>query len=226
MQKHCQISGMRPSEKRIKIRLDRPSILGLCRLGLTKKRISQAIQICERTIYRWLSRSHQTKWRRQGRPMKITNEMAAQILSSLRRNPFQTQEDVARFLSATIKVHQSTICRFLRREGWTRKKVTKKPTRLDEIRAEQWLESVAGQRLEDFMALDETSFVTTTTGVSHGYAPRGSPGHYQRDARINRERLTLLICIQPSDGKVVHHMIVNGSMNAVLFQQFIAALPT
>src|ERR1043165_6839945 len=107
MQKHCHISGMRPSEVRVKIKLDRPSILGLCRLGLTKKLVSQAIQICERTIYRWLSGTHQTKRRRRGRPMKITNEIAAQILFSLRENPFQMQEDVVQSLSATVKVHQS-----------------------------------------------------------------------------------------------------------------------
>ena len=204
MQKPCQKSGM--LSDRIKIRLDRSSILGLRQLGLTKRGISMALQICERTIYRWQI-ENQRNGKKPGRPTKITAEVAADIFSSLQRNPFQKQEEMVKQIATTVKVHQSTICRFLRRKGWSRKKVTKIPALCDESRAEEWLKVIGGQRLEDFLALDETSFVTTSMGVSHGYTPKGSPCYYQRDARLKRERLTLLICVQPSDSKVVHHIV-------------------
>jgi transposase len=195
------------------------------RFGLTKKNISSAMGICERTVCRWLSDKQMLRQRKVGRPKKITDDSAALILSSLCRNPFQTQQQVVDGLAPTVKIHQSTLCRFLQWCHWTRKKVTRGPSRIDEERAGEWLTSVAGQCLSDFLALDETSFITTATGATHGYSPKGVPCHFQRTQRLQRERLTLLICIQPAEGRVVHHMIVKGPMNAVLFQKFIETLP-
>jgi transposase len=209
---------------KVKVRLDRDSILNLRRIGLTGKGIATALGVCQRTILRWTSEKR-TNRRKAGRPKKITNAIALRVLASLRNNPFQTQHDIVCSLASTTKVHQSTISRFLRQQKWTWKKVTKKPCLGDEAQADAWLKSISGQKIDDFLALDETSFVTTNTSVTHGYTPRGTLCLFQQKQRNRRDRLTLLICIQPSNGEVVHQMIVEGSVNAVLFQKFIQELP-
>jgi transposase len=110
---------------KVKVRLDRDSILNLRRIGLTGKGIATALGVCQRTILRWTSEKW-TNRRKAGRPKKITNAIALRVLASLRN--IQTQHDIVCSLASTTKVHQSTVSRFLRQQKWTWKKVTKKPS--------------------------------------------------------------------------------------------------
>ena len=209
----------------VRFRAPKQTIHNLLSLGLTKRGIAFALRVCSRTISRWMEGKHLVK-KKRGRPEKLDNMTKQRILDMLVSCPFQTQSDLLRGIMDRVHVHQSTVSRFLKKVRWTRKKVSHKTARRDEEKALQWLQSIKGASLDDFLALDETSFVTTQTQCSYGYAPKGQACRFEREVRLQRERITLLICIQPSSGSVVHHKIVKGSMTAVLFQEFLATIPS
>jgi len=147
----------------------------------------------------------------------------------MRSNPCHLQKDLAErvWQSLSVRLHQSTVSRFLKSVEWTRKKVTPRPDTRTEERANAWISSLDGVKIDDLIALDETAFVTTEVQQSHGYAPKGKPCVSPREvvSRNKRDRLTLLLCIQPGNNQPLHHKIVSGSMTGPLFQEFISSLP-
>jgi transposase len=213
---------------RVKLRVDKQTLRNLLRAGLTKKGLALALSVCRRTLYRWLNKPIDVP-RKRGRPPRITEMVSSFLLDVMRSNPCYLQKDLAQCVwkSLSVKVHQSTVSRFLKSVEWTRKKVTPRPDTRTEGLAKAWLSSLDGVGINDLIALDETAFVTTNVQQSHGYAPKGklcvSP--LQMASRNKRDRITLLVCIQPGSNQPLHHKIVTGSMTGPLFQDFIATLP-
>ena len=211
--------------------MDKDTIRRFLALGLTKKGLAHTLEVCRQTLYRWLNNSktvlHDVK---MGRPSKMNQQLSSSLLSLICENPFQSQVDMAHscWITTGVKVHQTTISRFLKKVKWTRKKVTRRPDIRTEQRVTEWLKSLDGVNIEDLLALDETAFDTTQVQNERGYSPKGTPclSQSQPTGRIKRERLTLLVCIYPGTGQAVHHKIVKGSMTGTLFQEFIATLPS
>jgi len=213
---------------RCKLRVDKHTLRNLLSVGLTKKGLALGLSICRRTLNRWLNKPMDVP-RKRGRPPRITDEVSSFLLDILRIDPFYLQRDLAERVwhSLGVRLHQSTVSRFLKSVEWTRKKATPRPDAQTEERAKAWLSSLNGVKIEDLIALDETSFVTTDVQKSHGYAPKGKPcvSPLQMTSRNKRDRLTLLLCIQPGNNQPLHHKIVTGSMTGPMFQNFISTLP-
>lgn len=159
---------------KFKLRVDKQTLRNLLRAGLTKKGLSLALSVCRRTLHRWLNKPIDVPQKR-GRPPRITEKVSSFLLDAMRSNPFHLQKDLAErvWQGLGVKLHQSTVSRFLKSVKWTRKKVTPRPDTRTEERAKAWLSSLDGIRIDDLIALDETAFVATDVQQSHGYAPKG-----------------------------------------------------
>ena len=214
---------------RAKIRLDRESIRKLKSLGLTRRGIAFALSVCERTVTRWVNTEKNVHLRKStGRPKKVTRVLAEEILNHLSIHPHTTQIELVRtFFLGRHSIHRSTISRFLKLEKWSKKRTVKKQSQVSEEKANLWMRSFVDVTMRDILALDEASFVTTNVAPRYGWSPKGSPCFVKQDIRPpKRERLTLLIAISPESGKAVHSKIFDGSVDGLLFREFIASLPS
>ena len=85
-----------------------------------------------------------------------------------------------------------------------------------------------GQSVAGYCRFVEAKLVRGPKNCRHaaGFFGTGLGAADTRHLNVRQiDRITLLICIQPSSNAVVHHKIVKGSMNAVLFQEFLSCLP-
>lgn len=208
--------------------LNKPSLLGnLLGIGLSPKICANVFGVCLRTIQRWKSTHHHPRTGPRGRIPKLTESHRGWILDTLEKDPFLTQREIAAFLDQEfgIQAHRSTVSRVLKLARWSKKKPIAKSTTAQEDVAKAWLERFrecsGNQKL---LSLDETSFVTSKLGPRLGYAPKGDRVYFRRDCS-KRKRYTLLACIDEITQRPVHHVIVEGSVNGVIFQGFISNLP-
>jgi transposase len=206
-----------------KIRLDKESVLSFLNVGMTKKGIAYAMRVCRRTIDRRLTSRQQRQRGRCGRPPKIRERLGKAILNVLSENPFLTQQQTSTIVGG---IHRSTISRFLKRSGWSKTKAQIQPARRTEEKAMAWMRTFSPSPLNDFLALDETSFVNTRMTELFGWSPKGKACVVEGPvSQPCRKRLTLLVAIDANSNLPLHHIIIEGSAKSVHFQSFIESLP-
>ncbi|KAE8262602.1 hypothetical protein A4X09_0g7422 [Tilletia walkeri] len=97
--------------------------------------------ISRRTIGRSIAKIREhghipQKKKSTGRPTKLTDVAKSFMLAYIRRHPSTFQEELQELLKAfyNIEIHQSNMSRFLAREGYTFKKMSRRAAQRDEAR--------------------------------------------------------------------------------------------
>ena len=210
------------------VKINRQTLLNLKEVGLTRSQIAWVLQVCTRTLRRWMKPQQLHECiKPRGRPSKLKALDPEWIASLLRNNPYQSQRDLVHNISAkmSVTVHRSTVSRYLKRMKWTKKVPVRSALKSYEQKADNWLRTfqIEGHQGR-LMALDETAFVVGKVGPGKGYAPLGERLVHRHNPR-ERKMFTLLVCIDQDSPSPVHSILVEGPITGTLFQEFIASMP-
>lgn len=185
------------------------------------RKTSSMTDVPKSTIFNWVKRCPVIRKRSN----RITNDtLKSFIASSLNDNPFMTSFDVMRRfrLENGCDVAASTIRRYIRNIGFTKKRPSKVPSShgLEERRT-RWAEVECHRDWEDVISIDETS-ICYDFPKPYGYARRGQRVPMTLHTH-HRHRMTLIMAI--SSRGVVHWELFRGSTNSRRFAEFIGRVP-
>ena len=192
--------------------------------GYAFTEIARLLNVSRMTIWRWCNgRSQTSSPRTTGRSTKLTAAMQQECLDWIVNQKSCTQVHVQRHAQDAhhVLVSQSTICRMITRLGVTRKRAVKFFAEQDPEKVQRFLADLPVQATEDWLALDECSFVLNHA-PSYGYAKKGARVVVSRPGNRGR-RYSLLLCIAPT--RVVLSILVPGGIKSPTFQSFMTALP-
>lgn len=196
-------------------------------MGLTFREISRRLQISVATAHRIFmvfqgTGDTESKDRRQLRPAvrKLDDLHETYILGLIADNPGLYLNEITRRVSeATNTVVSSyTVCRMLRRHGYTRKKIVQvAKQRCVDYRA-KFMAEVLNYRKEMFVFIDETGSDRRDHIRKFGYALKGVPPIYHR--WLVRGKRTSAIAAICCDG-LIEYELISGTVNGEIFLKFI-----
>ena len=188
----------------------RLAVLREVRKGTPVKKVSQMFKICKQAIYNW-----KNKWRAErtlapkphpGRPRKLTEAQVDAMVAYLDDFPTATNADI--IAETEVPIVDSSVSRYLKQRGITRKKVSDEPLNWpdDRIKGEirTYLEAVEQIPLDKRVYMDE-SFAYTNEARSHGRSKKGK--RIARPRERHGMRLTFMLAVR-QDG-LVHDPVIS-----------------
>lgn len=163
----------------------------LLRLHWTPQNVADELHVSLSSVYRWENRlimygtlcsPHSQP---AGRPYTIHPAAAHGLLEYYRKKPWLYQDEAAFFLEEewALSVHKSTISRFLKRNGWSRKKGQRLPYgRSEDLRA-RWQADMNHYTADQLVFLDESIFKLQTGWRAYAYAPIGDPARWSDNCK-------------------------------------------
>ena len=188
------------------------------------RRTSVLLGISKSTVHRWITK-HPITSRHTG-ARKATSDAIKLIESILLNNPFENPAKIASLIhdSLGISLGSSTVRFWMKRQGLTRKKASRfvSTAAVHEKRAAFASDISPLYDPDRVVSIDESSFYFDMK-PSHGYCNRSKrlvvparPG--------GRMRCSLLMAV--TNDQVVGWRLVNGSINSVIFADFMSTLET
>jgi transposase len=196
------------------------------KLGESNEQIAKNTGAKLRTVQRW-----RLNWMRYnsclrpplaalGRPHSLTREDCNALFNALVQHGWMYQDEMKAWLleERGVAVSTSTVCRLLKEEGWSRKKIQRiSRSRNEELRSQykRWMSRFA---VEDVVHLDESIFNEKTGWRFRGYAPIGDEARYSENVKRGK---TWSVCgVLAVDG-LVCSSVKKGYFNGADFLTFI-----
>jgi transposase/transposase-like protein len=205
----------------IKMYLDR-------RVG-TLRYLESILDIGKSTLHRWINEHPLTRRisnRRVGRPQALGETMKESFRRVVHRSPFATSRDILASLRddfPSISIAPSTICRWRKRLGFTKKfwyAAAVEDELIAPLRTAFSDEVGKLNNWDDVVSIDESAFFLDMK-PSYGYSPRGCRLSVRKQRR-HKTRFTLLLAVA-SNG-VVGYEFFPGSCKSGDFAQFVSTL--
>jgi len=180
--------------------------------------------VSKSSVSRWVHKNPLV--RRIRGAVKVTNDAIFRIESIIAKNPFERPAKIAEHIQQDMKLHlsTSTVRFWMRRRGLTFKKASRKVVspEVDAMRARFSAENGNLIDPERIVSIDESSFYFDMI-QSRGYCHRSSRLSIPA-RRGGRMRWSLLMAV--TNDAVVGWKLVKGSIDSVLFTNFISTLDT
>jgi transposase len=185
---------------------------------LTTKRIADCFAVNLRTVFRWLALPADFSTpKRSGRPKKIDQSNLPRVLEILKEKPWTTMQELGATIDA--EAHGSTVHRFVRRNGITKKRGHTIFREQNEADVEKFKSEMRG-RSETHMALDEASFCLNQA-PRYGWAPRGERAFIRKPGSRGK-RLSLVLCVSNSaSNPIVGYRVEEGTFDSKKFHEFV-----
>ena len=198
-----------------KILINKELIQKMKTYGLSTKKISNIFKCCKRTIWNWLNKEYGEN-KKRGRIRKIDEETSNKILEFINKKVMITQYDIQNYLEKiNIKVHQSTISRFLKLNN----KLTKRYSEKRDIT--EWVNNFKTIDKSNLMSLDESAFMLNEC-PRYGYSLKNSRAIVSEPGQKGK-RYTLLLCVSNNE-TYVKHILFDGSLKTDRFCTFISEI--
>ena len=156
-----------------------------------------------------------------GRRNRIVGEDAGALFDELLRHGWMYQDEIARWLHLErgLYVDKSTVCRFLKKQGWTRRNLRPYAIDRNEELRESYRNLMRRYTAQDVVFLDESIFNEKTGWRHHAYAPVGHPARYTQD--IRRGKTWAILPAYTVDGYLPCTAIKEGYFNHEDFLEWI-----
>jgi transposase len=190
----------------------------LRKTNISMKEISKIFNCCVKTIYNWINKKEQNN--KIGRPNKISENMGKEIVKYINSKTVVTQKQIKKFIfeKFKIKVHQSTISRFLKKMKISYKKITKIYSE-KKIKDEDWLKEFKETiKNNNILAMDECSF-HLNSHLNYGYSKIGKRAYYSQPGTKGK-RFSLILCISKS-GKIINWRLSSENTNSEIVKNFL-----
>lgn len=151
---------------------------------------------------------------------KLTVPAQLFILNLVVDNPGMYLDEIQKQLETTLmlEVSLSTICRFLRDSGFTRKKLQKVALQQDKFLREQYISDVSVYSKDMLVFVDETGADKRNTLRKYGYSLRGkTPRSYE--LLVRGERVSAVACM--SSAGLLDVKTVRETTNGDTFYDFV-----
>ncbi|PPR02227.1 hypothetical protein CVT24_011455 [Panaeolus cyanescens] len=193
------------------------------------RQVAEMLQVSDRTVRRVKALAQRTgrvnaPALAQGRPRKLSSADAAYLISLVERTPDLYLYELQALLQDALGVYvtENTISATLRRQGFTRKKVSMPALeRNEDLRAEYQTNIGENYAAEQLVFVDESACNRNTTKRLFGWAPTGQRSR-RHDYFIRGQRYSILPALS-LDG-VLHLDVINRSYTQELFDGFIDGL--
>jgi transposase len=182
----------------------RMQVLRAVKRGLSVADTSKMFKVSKRVIYKW-----QDKWRTErslapkphtGRPRKLDAGQVTDMLVYLDQHPTATNADIV--AATEVPIVESTVSKYLKRNGITRKKVSDEPVNWPDERVKgeirDYLAAVEQIPFDKRVYMDE-SFAYTNEARTHGRSEKGK--RISRPRERHGKRLTFMLAVR-QDGLV------------------------
>lgn len=197
-------------------------------MGLTYRQIAFRLQIAVGTAHRIFARFRDTgslspqerHGKRRPSRRKLDDLHEVYILGIIADNPgLYLLEITSKIKEATnVVVDGSTVCRLLRRNGFTRKKIVQTAKqRRSEYRA-RFMADIFAYNKDMFVFIDETGSDRRDHIRRFGYALQGEPPVYHR--LLARGKRVSAIAAISCDG-LLEYELVTGTVNGEVFLEFV-----
>lgn len=163
----------------------------LLRLNYSPEFVATKVNVAKRSAFTWQRRLQMYGGLRSphsrpaGRRQAIHSAAERSLLTHLSTSPWLYQDEIAVFLKEEwdIKVHKSTISRFLKRHRWSRKKGHRIASGQSDILRTQWQSDMRHFTANQLVFLDESIFKWQTGWRGYAYAPIGDPARWSDAVR-------------------------------------------
>jgi len=206
-----------------KILLNKEIVQKLKNFGLSYRKISKIFKCCRKTIWNWINKEIIGPKNKCGRKKKITQEITSKVLEFVNNKVMVSQYEIQEFIEklSSLKVHQSTISRFLKSNDITKKRITKRYSEKRDITG--WVNEFKNIDKSNLMSLDESAFMMNEC-PRYGYSIKNTRAIVSEPGQKGK-RYTLLLCVSNSkENSYVNHMLFDGSLKTDRFCEFISSL--
>ena len=187
--------------------------------------IADVLFMAERSVYRYLALFHATgsvepKEHNSG-PDKVLNDLELfTIMQSLIHKPTLYLSGVQEKLFETTGtwVHQSTICRTIKQQGFTRKRVQYVALQQSEVKRVEFMAEVSAFDPNMLIWIDETGSDRRNEIRKYGYSLRGTPA-CTCQLRVGGKRLSAIPVMTTNGLEDV--FITTGSVDGNKFEHFV-----
>ncbi len=192
------------------------------------RKLSKDCQVARSTIFNWVRHHPIVKARRDQHSYKrkctkvVQNYIQQQLDADGFICPCKLVGDIQR--DCHVCISASTVRRCAIRLGYTYKKGSKVPhTASINLLRHRFVAENKKLDPDDVLSIDETSFYFDAP-YRYGRAKRGQRLHSNRHHTFGKRRLSLIMAI--STEGIVHSMLIEGSVNSLVFASFIASIPS
>ena len=203
-----------------KILISKETIKKLRKCNISYKKLSDIFNCTIKTIWNWINQKF-TVYNKRGRKSKINNEIGNEIINFIENKVTITQNDIINLLyeKYNIKINQSNISRFLKKNNISRKKITKKYSEKKDI--SDWIESFKNIDKDLLMSMDECAFLMNET-PRYGYSRRNKRAIISEPGNKGK-RYTLVLCVSnKKENSFVKYTLFEGSLKSFSFCDFIS----
>lgn len=153
--------------------------------GMNCTEIASTLFMCEKSVHRYISLFQTTgsvapKEHASGPDRMLTDFEQCTVLQTLVHRPtsyiYEVQRDL--FKVTGVWVSASTICRTVKQQGFTYKKVELIALQRSEEKRIQFMSEISQYRPDMLIWIDETGSDRRKSVRMHGYSLRGIPPHY------------------------------------------------
>jgi transposase len=193
----------------------RRSVLKAIKRGTSVADAARTFKVHKRTIYlwkqQWATERTVIPKKKTGRKPKLSEAQVGALKTFVAKYPTASNARIK--AGVDLSIHESNVSRYLKRDGFTRKKVSDEPT--------NWPDERVKQEIRDFLAaveqipdekrvyMDE-SFAYTNEAPTHGRSEKGK--RISRPRERHGKKLTFLLAVRKS-GLVHQPWIIDRSAN-------------
>lgn len=201
----------------------RRTILKAVKRGMSVAHASKLFKVAKRTIYDW-----KAQWQTErtlehksipGRPRKLSPVEVEAMKAKVNEQPTVTNDSL--IASLGLPISNPSVSNYLKREGYTRKKVSDEPT--------NWPDDRVRQEIKDYVAAVEEipfdkrvymdgSFAYTNEARTHGRSPKGK--RISRPRERHGLRLTFLLAVR-HDGLAHEPLILKENAKDEVFLSYV-----
>ena len=195
--------------------------------GLAIAQIAEIVGIAKRTGYAWQAslRDHGSiRPANQlpcGRPYSLTIANETALLGKILLSCWLHLDELVIWLQIErgVKVSEATVCRTLKRNGWTRKKLEISSNKRRDVLRQDYLVAMQEYPAERLVFIDESIFNEKTGWRTKGRAPIGKPARVK--GNIDRGKSWSFLPAYTLDGYLPCHGIKKGYYNREEFLEWI-----
>ncbi len=198
--------------------------LGLAR-GMPCEDIANVLFMCEKSVYRYLHLFHTTgsvspETYTPG-PKKLLSEFELfTVLQTLIHHPtsylYEVQNDLVRITGTSVSA--STICRTVKQQGFTRKKVQLIALQRSEKKRIEFMAHISHFNPDMMIWIDETGSDRRKSVRQYGYSLRGIPARHTQ-LRVGGRRVSAIPVM--TTGGIEDVYVTKDSINGEKFVEFI-----
>ena len=184
------------------------------------RKVAKLYNCCHTTLSRWVKHEYGAKKTRRIPSVKRIDELVTNIILE---NPFKRLIDIVHDLKdLEINISKSSVHRILRKEQFSRKRTNPKycPKPTSKETASTFLSELNSDA--EIISVDESSVYLESCPI-YGYSRKGTRVCKNMKSPLRGNRVTLILAISNKRG-VVHHEVVKGSSNAIIFSKFIHSI--